>query len=308
MSSRNPSLAAGPPLGARFTLCRPTRVGARFIAPDPRRGAIHGARIAAAAIWALAACALTLAGCTRHSPKRTAEAGKTVAESEPSRATDERPVDPSASASYAGIAERNIFRPLVVAPKGPQGAPAPPSTKANEGGAGKPGSPPSGNPKGGGGPPRPPDPVADLALTGVIEIGGQLQALIERISTRLGRYLAIGEEIDGFRLKNIQPTSVVLEKRGKEYTLRMGDKELPAGPSASAPSAPPPGGPPGPGPPRAGPRSRRQFGGEMDMMRWADRMSLDQVERMYGTYKDRMTPEQRARAEEYLQRRRAQGR
>jgi len=265
--------------------------------------------LAVAATWVLAACALTLAGCTRHSPKRTVEAQKTVADSQLSRATDERPPDPTASVSYTVIAERNIFRPLVVAPKGPQGAPAPPSTKANEGGGGKPGAPPPGNPKGPGGPPRPPDPLADLALTGVIGIGGQLQALIERISTRLGRYLAIGEEIDGFHLKSIQPTSVVLVKQGKEYTLRMGDKELPAGPSASAPAGPPSGaGPPGPRPPGAGPRSGRRSGGEMDMMRWADRMSLDQLERTYATYKDRMTPEQRARAEEYLQRRRAQGR
>jgi hypothetical protein len=87
----------------------------------------------------------------------------------------------------------------------------------------------------------------------------------------------------------------------------MGAKELPAGPSASAPEGPPPGGPPGPRGPNSGSRPRRAFGGQMDIMRWADRMSLDQVERMYEAYKDRMSPDQRARAEQYIQQRRAQG-
>jgi len=257
---------------------------------------------------ALAAAGLgVLAGCTprtRVVPARSPSGLSQTAAADQAAASLRAPVaSPEAGGSYAEIAERNMFRPLVAVPKGPEGAPAPPSTKALEG-AGKNAS----GPKTPSSPPKPPDPLADLALTGVIQTGPTLQALIEHVSTRMGRYLAVGEVLDGFRVKSIQATSVVLEKGGKEYTLRMGEKQLP-----SNQAAPPPGsggGGPGPGdPPQPSDRSRfRGGGGGMDMTRWADRMSLAQVEQMYNTYKDRMTPEQRARTEEYIQRRRAQGR
>jgi hypothetical protein len=255
--------------------------------------------------------AVALGGCLKPAPP----AGKSGASQRSAtgdgagteRGTEVNLTDGRPSAPYTEIADRNIFRPLVVRPKGPEGAPSPPSTVAKTGPeAGKAGNPASGKAGGPGMPPRPLDPLADLALTGVTEVGGRLQALIEHISTRLGQYVAVGERIDGFGLKSIQATSVVLEKGGKEYTLRMGAKEVPGGPSLTAPSTM--SGPPGGFGPPGG--RFRGFGGPPDpdmMLRFADRMSLEQVERMIGAFRDRMTPEQRARADAYLAKRRAQG-
>jgi hypothetical protein len=254
---------------------------------------------------AVLAVGLLAAGCL---PQRVERPGRASAASGTSaeRPRTELPPEPEVSGgrsatSYTAITERNLFRPLVAAPRGPQGAPAPPSTVAKlPAETKKPSSPP--RPAG---PPRPPDPLADLALTGVIQAGDALKALIEHISTRVGQYVIVGDMIDGFRVKLIRVDSVVLEKGGREYTLRLGQKELPAAPVAAPP--------PKEAPKMEGPRTenstrahrRGSFLG--DWGSWADRMSLAQLEAMYASYKDRMSPEQRAQAEQYLAQRRARG-
>jgi hypothetical protein len=48
------------------------------------------------------------------------------------------------------------------------------------------------------------------------------------------------------------------------------------------------------------------FGG--DVLSWAESQSLEDLERMYGQYGQYLAPQDRARAEAYLQQRRARGR
>ena len=126
----------------------------------------------------------------------------------------------------------------------------------------------------------------------------------------MGRYVALNEEFEGFRVVLIGESSAVLDRGGKQFTLTMGSKQLsdqaaaaPAGGSATAPSpaAPPsnPGGPPGGGP---GGGMGGAFSG--DMLAWADSRSLPELESMYAQYGAYLSPEDRARAQQYLESRR----
>ena len=148
------------------------------------------------------------------------------------------PLDPLAD--YGAIASRNLFRPLVAAPKAGQ------TTKAS--GKNAPGSAPPG-PKPAGPQPAPtgrsvspPDPAADLALTGIVETSSGLRALIEQLSTRKGQYVAVGETVFGFTVRVIRPKSVTVAQGPKTYELRLGDKvaeprSMPAAASGPAPAA-----------------------------------------------------------------------
>jgi hypothetical protein len=122
---------------------------------------------------------------------------------------------------YQFVGERNMFRPLVVAPKG------------EGGGAGSGGSSSAPRPTGApsasqsrSGPPRPPDPTADLAITGITETTDGLRVLIEKISTREGQYAAVGDVIFGLTVQHIGRGSVTLTQGEKEYELKLGEKEM----------------------------------------------------------------------------------
>jgi hypothetical protein len=226
---------------------------------------------------------------------------------EQAAAPEEQPVSPSA-ADYSMIGQRDIFRPLVKAPQGSAGAGAP----GQEGKAGAAGAKPKGEGKPSGSPSgaqQPPDPLADLVLTGIIQTGDRLQALIEKVSTKTGRYVAVNEYFEGFRVVSIGANSVVLEREGKQYTLSMGTKQLGEPPSLLAPA--PAGVPCSPSESAAGPAGPQAPGSEgaggffgSDMLAWADRQPLSDLERMYAQYSQSMSPEDRARAEEYLESRR----
>jgi hypothetical protein len=122
-------------------------------------------------------------------------------------------------------------------------------------------------------PPAPPDPTADLAMTGVVESNAGLKVLIQNVQTGASAYAGIDDEAFGLRVTRIDAKRVTLARGDSEYTLEMGAKELPektteAAPasrpsatSASAPSAGEQRGPSGPG--------RRGFGSG-DMMRRLD--------------------------------------
>ncbi|MGQ9731993.1 MAG: hypothetical protein ACUVX8_12070, partial [Candidatus Zipacnadales bacterium] len=71
-----------------------------------------------------------------------------------------------------------------------------------------------------------PNPTADLALTGIIETTDGLRALIEKMSTRQGEFVAVGEPVFGFVLQNITADEVTLSQGGHEYKLRLGEKEI----------------------------------------------------------------------------------
>lgn len=209
--------------------------------------------------------------------------------------------------AYDQIVERDVFRPLVVAARAAGTGEGGGKSRSAPTGGRSPGKPSE--------PGKPADPLADLALTGVVQAGQDLQALIERVSTRVGRYVRVGDEIDGFRVAEIREESVLLEKDGTRQTLRMGDKELPEAPS-SVPSdanagsqAGGQGGQQTPGP--SGPSGGMTIPGEFgdDMLKWAERTPLSQIERMYDRYSGYMSPEQRRQADEYIQdRRRREGR
>ena len=210
--------------------------------------------------------------------------------------------------SYQAIVERNVFRPLVSAPRGPEGIEAP-SVRASD--QEPPRSGPGGRPhsaaRG-----QPPDPLADLALTGVTQVGERLRALLEKVSTRTGRYVSVGDEFHGFRVVEIRADSVVLEKDGEQRMLSMGAKRL----SSETQERPAPttekteeaqAQTPKPVAPRGRPPEMGEGFGA-DMLAWAENMSLGDLERTYAQYADYLSPEQRGQAEKYIEERRARGR
>jgi hypothetical protein len=144
----------------------------------------------------------------------------------------------------------------------------------------------------------------------VTQVGKRLRALLERLSTRTGRYVSVGDECYGFQVMQIGATSVVLEKDKQQYTLELGSKQLSTAAAGRAASAEKPktAEQATPQPPSPSGRSRgtaEGFGSEM--LAWAASMTLPDLERLYSQYKDHMQPEQRAQAEEYIERRRARG-
>ena len=180
---------------------------------------------------------------------------------------------------YAVVTERDIFHPLAreaASLRNPERFPNPQS----RGKAADNEEPPKG-------------PTDDVAVTGFIEMGGQLQALVENVETGEGRYVAAGETIFGLTVAAIKRGRVVFGKDGKTYEVAAGEKEIkeeqvateakeekkeeqeektPQGPS-----------------------------GDMDIMRHIPPgMSAAQLRVMYERYKQYLSPEQRAQAEEYI--------
>jgi len=255
-------------------------------------------------ICALAAAELLQRSKSRPPVGAVAQPSAPRARVEPDPVAEE-PAKVEFATDYAHIGQRDIFRPLVRIPKAAaggagDGAPAPGTPKATAPTLGR-------GPAGG--VPRPGDPLADLALTGVVQVGGRLQVLIEKVSTRTGRYVALNEEFEGFRVVLIGESSAVLDRAGKQYTLTMGSKQLPeqaaAAPAGGAASAAPS---VASSPPRSSPV--RPPGGTMgggfggDMLAWAESRSLAELEGMYAQYGAYLSPEDRARAQEYLESRR----
>jgi len=264
------------------------------------------AGVAGVAIVALGVARLaTRAGCDSATPGP--EVGPEPTPSEEGAAEPEWS-EAGPTPEYGQIVERDVFGPLV-APSRASGA--------GEGG-GESGPLPAAERSARGErpePEKPADPLADLALTGIVQAGQDLQALIETVSTRVGRYVRVGDEISGFRVAGIREGAVVLERDGTQYTLCMGDRELPDTPGSAASqehvgaqqttgSTQPTGAPSGP---PTGITASGEFGS--DMLQWAERTPLPQLERMYDRYSGYVSPEQRRQADEYIQdRRRREGR
>jgi len=189
------------------------------------------------------------------------------------------PPDTTDAGSYRAIGERDLFRPLVAAPKSAEGAGGGGETKggvaAKAGAKAGTNAPP-------GGPPRPPDPTADLALTGIIETTDGLRALVEQISTRRGEFVAPGEQAFGFTVKTISAGVVTLAQGPRTYDLRLGAKEMPSvEPTAAAPSATPT--PTASSTPSGPPSGMPDFGG----------MSSDQRRQAFQNWWNGMSEEQR---------------
>lgn len=76
-------------------------------------------------------------------------------------------------------------------------------------------------------------PVKNLALMGVTQRGAEEEAWLVDISSRERQTVGEGDEAWGFRVQQIEPASVRLVRDGDEYTLILGEKEIP-GAQASA--------------------------------------------------------------------------
>jgi len=242
-----------------------------------------------------------LAGCSRQADSPASVTSVSV---DASPAGDEPEVRASHGLeAYDEIVKRDVFRPLVKA-KRVEGSDGPGAGSTSGPAVAKPATTPTPSVE-------PPDPVGDLALTGVVEVDRKLQALIEKVSTRVGEFVAVGEEFDGFRVASISIDAVALERDGRSYTLRMGEKELDETPSGStATSEKPEEAAPRPTPGSGGPMGSMQISGEFggDMLAWAERQSVSTLERMHRQYSSYMSPEQRRQSEEYIESRRRRGR
>lgn len=168
-------------------------------------------------------------GCTRSrqpKPDPAPEPTSSITGAE----TEGTPIAPD----YQFVSERNVFRPLVVAPKsegGGSGEGASPST----GSTGRTSSSGQSGPN----PSRPPDPTADLAITGITETTDGLRVLVEKVSTGEGVYAGLGDVVFGLTVKGIGRGRVTLAQGDKEYELKLGEKEIATTPAvAQATSSP----------------------------------------------------------------------
>ncbi len=134
----------------------------------------------------------------------------------------------AASANYETIAERDVFRPLVVNRRETGGG--------ESGGGGGTASPKSATPAATPEPPKPPDPTADIALTGIIETTDGLEVLLENIKTGEGHFAAVGETVFGLQVIEVGPGTVALKQADKDYALKLGEKEIATEKVASASS------------------------------------------------------------------------
>jgi len=185
----------------------------------------------------------------------------------------------------AVITKRDIFKPLVAEPVALGAKPNFPNPQHKGGPApGRMGIPTRG-------------PTEDLAVTGFTEVGGRLAALIENITTGEGRYVQVGDLIFGLQVVAIKRGRVVFLQGGKRYEVTAGEKTIAETQVAAAPKEEKKGEKP------AAPPPPMPTGG-MDLTRFIPPgMSAAQLRAMYERYKEHLTPEQRAQAEEYIRNR-----
>ncbi|MFN3650692.1 MAG: hypothetical protein ACK47B_14040 [Armatimonadota bacterium] len=111
---------------------------------------------------------------------------------------------------------------------------------------------------------EPEDPVKSIALTAVVNEDSGEQALLVNIRTRDRETVSEGDQVFGFTVRDIQPEAVLLARGGGEYTVRLGDKIIPAGDGGFGTAVTADGeagGPGGPGGPFGGPEGFSGFGG-----------------------------------------------
>lgn len=183
-----------------------------------------GSAIAAVGLAAAIITSAAVLGCSRSKQQKSHGLPRRPATSAAGTETKETPV----ARDYQFVNERNLFRPLVVAPKGEGGGSGEvPPPRPDAGGASAAAQSPSA-------PPRPPDPTADLAITGVTETTDGLRALIEKLSTHQGQYVRVGDMAFGFTVQSIGRGAVTLAQGEKEYELKLGEKEI----AAATPTTP----------------------------------------------------------------------
>ncbi|MCS6861308.1 MAG: hypothetical protein NZT92_13410 [Abditibacteriales bacterium] len=72
-------------------------------------------------------------------------------------------------------------------------------------------------------PSQPPaSPINGVAVVGTVNVNGVMHGVIEDITRHETRFIRVGEEAFGFRLKQIDDERAVLERDGKTFTLNLG--------------------------------------------------------------------------------------
>jgi hypothetical protein len=72
------------------------------------------------------------------------------------------------------------------------------------------------------------DPSRNIALVGVTQVGDRAQAWLVDTASRRRATAGPGEPALGFIVREVRPESVVLIREGRQYVLRLGEKEVPA--------------------------------------------------------------------------------
>ena len=77
--------------------------------------------------------------------------------------------------------------------------------------------------------------AGDLTLTGIIRIKGKLKAIIEKKSGNKGFYVRVGDMVDDYEVKDIQPDGIILDRAGQITVLKL--KVVPSKTKKEKPSA-----------------------------------------------------------------------
>lgn len=228
-----------------------------------------------AAAAAVIVMASNVVGGLRAQPKTSSPKKTTTAKAEV-KVSEEKPVTSAGKTAVAAskqggvgrqdpclvIARRNLFAPLRQSQNtspADGGAKNPRNNKqAQKGGRNLPTLPPAlvAVPSGA----NPAELRKNLAYTGMVEVGGATQALLENLQTKETRFVGQGESAFGCRVVSISARSVALDAGGMPFTLSIGenkpDLDPGAKPSGGGPPTPSPeagkGGPPSPPQPKGG--------------------------------------------------------
>lgn len=73
-------------------------------------------------------------------------------------------------------------------------------------------------------PAPPPDPLAGYVYSGLVTIDGQTYALLESRATRSGKYLAVGDDFEGFRVSAVDGKSITLSRGEEPRVLALNDR------------------------------------------------------------------------------------
>lgn len=192
----------------------------------------------------------------RVRPAPAAEAGEGVRIEPAEKKAEAAPAGPAFD-RYRRLLEQNPFSPrlpkkLPVPPPPLVGPPTPPVLPAVDKPAEvkKPEVPPVAAPPKA---PEAPDPLKDWVYSGTVAIGDDVYAVLENKSTKQGRYLKLGENLEGATIESIAQDQLSVTLNGVPRTLAkstaFGATPLSAGGGGGTPPAPggapgQPGGPP----------------------------------------------------------------
>lgn len=191
-------------------------------------------------------------------------------------------LEPPAAATPAPAREKPKPAPSVAEPTAKPAAPSAPAEKKEAP------APASAAPSAPAAPSQPEDPLRNIALVGVTQEASGAQAFLVDLASGRREVAGVGETAFGFTVREVGSESVRLARGSDEFTLRLGDKQVPTQQASAAGTAIPaaasgPGGPGGPG--GFGPPGF--FRGEGGGFRGPDGGSSDSRDRMREFFRSR---------------------